>query len=285
MNKDTNVDRKSNLLSTQIKKIPTIDGIPMFSLIEFNITELCNRKCSFCPRYDTNLYPNRNEHISVETYENIMRMLKKINYTGNILYSAFGEPLLHNNLYRIIELTKEYCPRCHLEIITNGDFIDLDNIRHLYNSGADTILFSFYDGEHQVEDFKVLKNKLKLTDKQITFRRRFRRDETLYSNRAGLLYTSNEIKNKPCLYPFYQITIDYDGSVLCCPHEWRKRIVVGNTNETNIVNLWNGEEYSKIRKNLIEGNRNFIPCRECDVDGTIMGKEHFELWKDYYEKN
>ncbi len=35
---------------------------PMASLVsvEMNITELCNRVCSFCPRIDPEVYPNRN---------------------------------------------------------------------------------------------------------------------------------------------------------------------------------------------------------------------------------
>ena len=43
--------------------------------IEINPTELCNRKCSFCPRHDSNLYPNRNLHIEINTIQNLNTQL------------------------------------------------------------------------------------------------------------------------------------------------------------------------------------------------------------------
>ena len=38
------------------------DAGPMASLVsvELNVTELCNRRCVFCPRGDRQTYPNRN---------------------------------------------------------------------------------------------------------------------------------------------------------------------------------------------------------------------------------
>ena len=39
--------------------------------IELNTTELCNRKCVFCPRHDSSVYPNRNLNMSVDTAEKI----------------------------------------------------------------------------------------------------------------------------------------------------------------------------------------------------------------------
>ena len=41
---------------------------PLGSLltVELNTTELCNRKCVFCPRVDPGVYPNRSLHLSVQ---------------------------------------------------------------------------------------------------------------------------------------------------------------------------------------------------------------------------
>ena len=35
--------------------------------VEINPTELCNRRCSFCPRSDPSVYPNRSLHMSIQT--------------------------------------------------------------------------------------------------------------------------------------------------------------------------------------------------------------------------
>ena len=283
MNKiDTNLDRKSHL----IENVYFYNTLPIFSIVEFNITELCNRKCSFCPRYDSSIYPNRDEHISIDSYRKIMNDLKGIGYNGNVLYSAFGEPLLHPNLNELIRLTKEYCPNCHLEIITNGDFVTDDNIMDLFNNGLDTLLFSLYDGEHQIKQFQKLKDDNHLSDKQMQYRKRYA-NEMILSNRAGLLPNIEKIikpKVLPCFYPFYQIIVDIDGTVTVCPHDWRKTPIMGNAVKENIVDIWNNTKFRYIREKLIKDNRNFIPCSKCNVQGNLIGIRHFNAWVGYYGK-
>ena len=51
-----NLRRKSGFIDEVQRK----NGVPLFSWVDINITELCNRKCVFCPRVDENLYPNLN---------------------------------------------------------------------------------------------------------------------------------------------------------------------------------------------------------------------------------
>ena len=65
-----------------------LDGSPFFTWIEFSITDLCNRTCVFCPRFDSNVYPNNNEEISLELYEKIMSELASYDWQGGIVYSA-----------------------------------------------------------------------------------------------------------------------------------------------------------------------------------------------------
>ena len=46
-----------------------LDGSPFFTWVEFSITDLCNRTCVFCPRFDPMVYPNNNAEISLKLYE------------------------------------------------------------------------------------------------------------------------------------------------------------------------------------------------------------------------
>ena len=54
------------------RKIPKINdvkiynGFPLFSFVELNVNELCNRTCVFCPRVDPKIYPNLNLHMDLE---------------------------------------------------------------------------------------------------------------------------------------------------------------------------------------------------------------------------
>ena len=80
------------------------DGSPFFTWVEFSITDLCNRTCVFCPRFDPNVYPNNNEEISLGLYEKIMSELSYYDWEGGIIFSAFGEPFLHNNLLELVSM-------------------------------------------------------------------------------------------------------------------------------------------------------------------------------------
>ena len=73
------------------------DDSPFFTRIEFSITDLCNRTCEFCPRANPSIYPNNNQEMSLELYEKIMSDLASFDWQGGIVFSAFGEPLLHNH--------------------------------------------------------------------------------------------------------------------------------------------------------------------------------------------
>ena len=87
-----------------------------------------------------------------------------------------------------------------------------------------------------------------------------------------------------CHYPFYQIMVDYDGSALMCPHDWGKKLIVGNLNHQSVREVWDGRIIRRARMSLIASDRNFAPCDVCDVDGTLMGQSHFDMWKEYYRR-
>jgi len=290
---DTNLNRKDKLLSNYISKYK---NVPMFSLVEINILGLCNRKCKFCPRYNEELYGNKDEYMDVKLYEKLMEDLKGINFNGTILFSGFSEPLLHPELEELIYLTKKYNPNTHLEIITNGDFATEHKIKSLMDKGLDTLLISLYDGEFQVKHFNDIKSKLKLKEDNIKLRKRYYTVEEnfgiILSNRAGMISIDNtnvsplkKPLKRSCYYPFYQVMIDYNGDVICCPHDWRKQVIVGSIENSHIFEIWNGDSLDKIRRSLYKKDRNIIPCKECDVKGVLIGSENFENWVKYYEGN
>ena len=293
---DPNIPRKGATLVSHINENADNQTMPpFFSIIEFNLSGLCNRTCVFCPRSDPKIFPNVNQHIPMELYEKIVKELGEIQYDGMILYSAFGEPLLYKNIEEIIKLTKVYCPNVKIESVTDGDFVTVDKLTKLFAAGLDTLLISMYDGPHQDEHFRSLSTAAGLDESQVILRKRWLPPEEHYgitlSNRSGMIQIPeigvgalDEPLKRPCYYPFYQLLIDYDGSVLICPHDWGKKLVVGNLNTGSLMDIWNNSPMRRIRQRLGASDRNFAPCNKCDVDGTYMGGEHFERWKTYYQK-
>ena len=142
-----NIERKQ----PSINDVVMHDGFPLFSWIELNINELCNRTCDFCPRHDPKVYPNQNLHMSLELAENIAKQLEDLNYTGMVNISGTGEPLLTGYVADIVRKFGER--NIHTEIVTNGDRLKPKLINSLYDAGLAQLVVSMYDGPEQVEHF------------------------------------------------------------------------------------------------------------------------------------
>jgi MoaA/NifB/PqqE/SkfB family radical SAM enzyme len=54
----------------------------------------------------------------------------------------------------------------------------------------------------------------------------------------------------------------------------------GNLNNENIWDIWKDKVLNKLRTRLANSDRNFSPCKNCDVLGTVIGKESFDAWLD-----
>lgn len=292
---DPNITRKGAVLQSHLEASgDDSNAPPLFSLIEFNLSGLCNRTCVFCPRSDASIYPNVNEHIPMELYEKIMGELAEVDYEGMILYSAFGEPLLYKNLEAVLKMSKTYCPKVRIEAVTDGDFVTPDKLQSLFASGLDTLLISLYDGPEQIDKFQDMINKAGLNENQVVLRKRWLPPEEHYgitlSNRSGMVDLTGagidaltEPLRRPCFYPFYQLLVNYDGAVLLCPHDWGKKLIVGNLKDNTIHELWNSRVMRRTRRTLANSDRNFAPCNTCDVDGSLMGRPHFDQWLKHYE--
>ena len=301
---DPNVARKKKLGDVLETNKIDANGPPLFSWIEFNLIGLCNRRCTFCPWSDPEWRSSHvpkvadNDdilHLPVEVYTGVMKDLKKVGFKGGIIYSAFSEPFLYNHLEEVIKISKEQCPDSRIEVVTNGDFLTLDKLNTFFEAGLTRIDVSVYDGPEKVKPFEDLRAEAGLNKEQFHIRERWYSPEEHFgissiTNRAGanIMAEINVIKlnkalKQKCFYPFYQLLVDFDGSVLLCNHDWDKKLSMGNVKETSILDIWNSEKYKEIRGNLANANRNHSPCNRCDANGMMMGGEFVSKWKEYYE--
>jgi len=125
--------------------------LPGLSTIELNISELCNRTCSFCPRYDPKIYPNQKKFMDISTIQSLVDQIQKTDWKGNVHLSGFGEPHSHPDLLGIVKTLKQ-SNKIYLEITTNGDRLvdkDVDELIKLFNNGLDVINVDCYDSKEQ----------------------------------------------------------------------------------------------------------------------------------------
>ncbi len=281
--KNQTVTERMQLFSYKNKELP----LP--TEIEISESGTCNRKCSFCPR-SADGFEDIKEFISKDLVSKIANELSDLNYRGVIRFSGFVEPMLDKKIFDHIHTFKKFCPNSRIEIVTNGDPLNINRLKRLFESGLDKILISVYDGKEDVIKFQKMIDELKLKQDQYIVRDRSLPEDQDFgitlSNRAGMMEnaeyqipkTPSPLDN-PCYIPSYTLFFDYLGDVLMCPHDWGKKIILGNLKKEKLLDIWFKDKSIKIRKILTNRNRNFSPCNVCDVDGTLMGEKSAQYFK------
>ena len=272
------VDRSKSLDKSQCV-------ITALQRVEINPVELCNRACVFCPRSDKNVYPNRNLHMTTDTMQNIAVGLNQIKYNGRLTFSGFGEPLLHENIFELIRISKQIETIERVQLITNGDRLNRSLIDKLYNSGVDRLEINMYDGPEQQQTFESMLKDVP-TDSYF-LRHHYKTSEQDYglilNNRAGSVDAGEKIQSpimSRCNLPFYKLMIDWNGDVLLCCQDWKRVSDIKlNVNHMTIREIWLNEQFEKYRERLSNNDRKLKPCNTCNINGTIQGDEAHELFR------
>lgn len=96
------------------------------------------------------------------------------------------------------------------------------------------------------------------------------KDGNFGSLSKNCIVTTSEVR-LPCLKPFSDFIIYWDGSVALCNHDWERTDAIGDVNDTTIERIWNNEKYRMIRNAHIHDHSRLEElCRRCDH------------WKAYY---
>lgn len=85
-----------------------------FKKIYIEITNICNKNCSFCSKSS-----RKKIDMSPINFELIIKQAKK--FTNYVYLHVKGEPLLHSEFKKIIKICDEY--DMHVNITTNGTFL------------------------------------------------------------------------------------------------------------------------------------------------------------------
>ena len=164
-------------------------------------------------------------------------------------------------------------------------------LQELYISDVSKVLVSMYDGPEQIEKFKQMTRKANVPEDLVILRDRWYDQYNDFgvklTNRAGTINSGKQEKigkYSNCYYPTYQFLIDWNGNVYLCPQDWQRKISMGNIMQETIFEIWTGKMLTTYRKNLMLGKRCAAPCKSCNADGTLLGKNHVKKWKVLYNK-
>jgi radical SAM protein with 4Fe4S-binding SPASM domain len=88
--------------------------------------------------------------------------------------------------------------------------------------------------------------------------------------------------NKICTFPWYSLTILWDGTVTPCPQDFLGEIELGNVTDHSIRTIWNGKKMMNLREKMTSGQyKCFGPCSNCDrlqrktIFGSMIPRQNF----------
>ena len=99
------------------------------------------------------------------------------------------------------------------------------------------------------------------------------------------------IENQVCSVPFYNLTINHDGSVSVCCVDWNYTTLVGDLNDMSVYDIWHGDKMYEFRKMHLMGEAGKHElCKKCDymrrlpaasnIDKLALEKKDYLLNRD-----
>ena len=278
-----NLERRSEF----VDKVDFFQDVPLPSWIEFSLIDVCNRKCVFCPKSNESIAPDTYQKMSRSIIDKIHDELIEINFKGTISLCGYGEPMLHKDIDYIVNKLSNVS---NVEVVTNGDVLTTKNLQQLFLSNVSKVLISMYDGPEQIKKFGDMVRNANVPEELVILRDRWYDKHNDFgvklTNRAGTISTGDQIdidKNKNCNYPTYQFLIDWNGDVFLCPQDWQRRQTMGNMMQEEIFDIWTSKIMKKYRIDLLDGKRCNNPCKTCNAQGTLLGINHAQKWREIYK--
>lgn len=266
-------------------------------LIEIEVFSFCNRKCWYCPNSYIDRY-TANNLMPEEMYLGILNDLSEIDYDQEITYSRYNEPLSHKEI--ILERVKQarsILPKVKIRTNSNGDYITLDYVKELRDSGMDELFIQQYLGNDELYDHSKMKDRMlkkisglgvdysvisDIENHRIEYNldipgivvhlraRNFSVEGTARTQKVKD-YNEEYVRTKPCVQPFNNMYIDYNGSVMVCCNTRsdmpeHQNGLMGNVSEAKLWDIYFNPKYDYWRNHLKDESPKSGICEKCKID-------------------
>lgn len=266
-------------------------------LIEIEIYSYCNRKCWFCPNSFIDRHSS-NTLMPEDMYLNILQQLKEIEYSGEVTYSRYNEPLAYKEIFLSrISQAREYLPNAKLRTNTNGDYVTAEYINDLKNAGLNELFIQQYLGNNEIYSHKKMKTRMNNLVKKLNCEysvisdiegqrieysleipgitthiraRNFAVEGTSRTNKVAD-FNKEYVRTKACFQPMNNMYIDYNGSIMVCCNvrsdvPEHSNGIMANVKDDYLWNIYVNEKYKPWREHLKDDSPKSGICRGCKND-------------------
>lgn len=261
-------------------------------MVEIEIFSYCNRRCWFCPNAQIDRF-SQNIPMGEELYLRIINTLAQVNYNQAISFSRYNEPLADRVILKRLEQARAILPKAMLHTNTNGDFLTGDYVRDLYQHGLNSLKIQVYLSKDEPYDDAAVLIKLKNKAEQIGFPYQIVECKKGLRHEAKIFYQDMNIsiysrnfnidgcsrgdlvdvrrafcRTSPCLSPFRDLYIDYNGKVMPCCNlrsdaPEHQDFIVGDLNQQSLFQIYAAGPLVEWRRRLIGFGPKKSPCNNC----------------------
>ena len=271
---------------------------PLFTRIQIQTVSWCNRSCAFCP---SGKFPVPKAFMPLAVYHRIIDQLHDLNFNGRLSPYLMNESLLDKRLPELVAYARQRCPDSWIAINTNGDALSETLICRLFDAGLNCMDVNAYDNPAQYQAYIALAERTTAQRPDITYATGYLdptfnsdhlprhtkilhcRDMTDWEMRfrdqleiTDLINRAGNVPDAPrlteplalgCERPFQQMYINYLGEAVLCCNDWRFEVIMGDTAESSLLEIWTNDKYRAYREQLQRRNRNMTLCASCDYRG------------------
>ena len=229
-----------------------------------------------------------------EVYLDLIDQLAEINFSGELTYSRYNEPLSQRELIlKRIRQARAKLPNAILRSNTNGDYIKRDFIEELIDAGLDQLWIQQYLGNNEKYNHEKMRDRAEkkikkldlpatiLTDiegcrleydvshRGTTIHIRSRNFELDGSSRGDTVDIAKDyVRTQRCLQVSENMYIDYNGSVtVCCAMRsdvpGHESGVMGHISDGKLWDIYMSEKYKPWREHHAEDGPKEGFCRSC----------------------
>ena len=237
-----------------------------FLQVNIETTTVCTRTCHFCLYgLDEKVPATR---MDSELFFSIIDELSALRYAGRLSLFNINEPLTDRRIFDFLHYARTRLPKAYHALVSNGDLLNLDAARRLFESGLDQLMLNSYDEPAKVRNLALIES---LGDLGHRVEHMDRTTYTEWHSRAGnVAHLFKGGYPGFCELPNYVLYIKPNGDVLSCCNDFFSKNVLGNVARQGVEGVWRGETFRAFRAQLNRGDRTCSSlCSQCDYVPNI----------------